>query len=82
MSVRVAVVQQEIVPGRVEVSRRKALRFAEQALSQEADIILFPEEALIGHTPDLRDLAEPLDGPTPALSSGCCATRAPLRPTA
>jgi (R)-amidase len=64
MSVRIAVVQQEGNPGQVERNREKALRFAEQALQQGADIILFHEELLVGYVQNLRELAEPVDGPT------------------
>ena len=64
MSVRIAVVQQEVVPGQVEENRQKALHFAEEALLQEADIVLFPEEMLVGYVANLQDLAEPVTGPT------------------
>ena len=64
MSVRIAVVQQEGNPGQVECNREKALRSAEQALQQGADIILFHEELLVGYVENLRELAEPVDGPT------------------
>lgn len=63
-SVRVAVVQQNGNPGQVEANREKALGFAREALSNGADIILFHEELLIGYAENLRDLAEPVDGPT------------------
>ena len=62
--VRIAVVQQEIVPGAVDSNRAKALRFAEEALANAADVILYPEELLIGYAPNLRELSEPVDGPT------------------
>jgi predicted amidohydrolase len=64
MTVRIAVVQQEVVPGAVEVNRAKALRLAREALERKPDIILFPEEMLVGYVANLRDLAEPADGPT------------------
>jgi len=61
---RVAVVQQDGNPGGVQENRAKALAFAEQALAQGADVILFHEELLVGYAPDLAQLAEPVDGPT------------------
>jgi len=64
MSVRIAVVQQDSWPGQVEANRAKALRFAREALDNGADIVLFHEELLIGYVENLRELAEPLRGPT------------------
>jgi len=64
MSVRIAVVQQETIPGAVEANRAKALSFTREALAGGADIVLFHEELLVGYVANLRDLAEPLDGPT------------------
>ena len=64
MSLRIAVVQQDGNPGKPEENLHKALRFARQALDRDADVILFHEELLVGYTPDLRDLAEPVDGPS------------------
>jgi 5-aminopentanamidase len=64
MPQRIAVVQQNGNPGRPAENRAKAAQFARQALDQGADVILFHEELLIGYTPDLRELAEPLRGPT------------------
>ena len=61
---RIAVVQQNGNPGQPDENRRKALDFATQALAQDADVILFHEELLVGYTPDLKQLAEPVDGPT------------------
>lgn len=63
-TIRIAVVQQEGNPGRVEDNRAKALRFAREAIDNGADIILFHEELLVGYVENLRDLAEPVDGPT------------------
>jgi len=62
--VRVAVVQQETVPGAVEKNRAKALDFAREALANNADIILFHEALLVGYTPEIHHLAEPADGPS------------------
>jgi len=62
--VRIAVVQQDSVPGAVEKNRAKALAFAEQALAKGADIILFHEELLVGYVANLKELAEETDGPT------------------
>jgi len=64
MSLRIAVVQQNGNPGHPEENRQKALVFARQALDQGADVILFHEELLLGYTPHVRQLAEPMDGPT------------------
>ena len=63
-SLRVAVVQQDANPGKPEENRNKALRFAKQALEQGAEVILFHEELLVGYVKNLRELAEPVDGPT------------------
>ncbi|MCP4313822.1 MAG: carbon-nitrogen hydrolase family protein, partial [Bacteroidetes bacterium] len=63
-SVRVAVVQQNGNPGKVEENREKALGFASEALRQNADVILFHEEMLVGYVENLHELAEPLNGPT------------------
>jgi len=64
MTIRIAVVQQNGNPGKPDENRNKALGFARQALDQGADILLFHEELLLGYTPDLKSLAEPVDGPT------------------
>jgi predicted amidohydrolase len=61
---RIAVVQQDGNPGRVEENRQKALGFAAEALGRKADVILFHEEMLVGYAENLRALAEPVDGPT------------------
>lgn len=63
-ALRVAVIQQEGNPGRVEENRTKALGFARQALDQHADVILTHEEMLVGYVENLRELAEPADGST------------------
>ncbi len=62
--VRIAVVQQEGNPGQVSDNLEKALHFAEEAVNQNADVILFHEELLIAYTENARELAEPVDGPT------------------
>ena len=64
MSVQIAVVQQAHNPGKVEENRGKALGYARQALDKGADIILFHEELLVGYVENLKELAEPVDGPT------------------
>lgn len=61
---KIAVVQQETLPGKVEANRQKALHHAREALSLKADIVLFHEELTVGYVDNLRDLAEPVDGPT------------------
>jgi predicted amidohydrolase len=60
----IAVVQMEVVPGAVERNRRRALELAGEALREQPDVILFPEEMLVGYAPNLRELAEAQDGPT------------------
>ena len=67
MGVRIAVVQQDHNPGDVEANRRKALASVAQALSHDADVILFHEELLVGYVDDPRPLAEPVDGTTTRL---------------
>ena len=62
--VKVAVVQQDGNPGEVETNRKKALEFAEKALAQHADVILFHEELLVGYDKNLQNLAEPVNGVT------------------
>jgi predicted amidohydrolase len=62
--VRIAVVQQETVPGAVEANRAKALRFAREAVGNRADIVLFHEALVVGYVPNIRELAEPAAGPT------------------
>ena len=64
MTIKLAVVQQDGNPGQVEVNRHRALSHAEELLAQGADIVLFHEELLIGYVDNLRELAEPLHGPT------------------
>jgi len=64
MPLSIAVVQQNGNPGRPEENRCKALHYAGQALGQGAQVILFHEELLVGYTPNLRELAEDVDGPT------------------
>ena len=63
-TVRIAVVQQETEPGKVEKNRRKALLFAQKALDNGADIILFHEELLVGYVDNIKELAEEVNGPT------------------
>lgn len=62
--VKIAVAQQNTVPGAVERNRARALEHAREALTEGAQIILFHEELLVGYYAGLRDLAEPVDGPT------------------
>lgn len=64
MSLRIAVVQQDGNPGKPDENRTKALGFAAQALARGADVVLYHEELLVGYSPDLALLAEPVDGPT------------------
>jgi predicted amidohydrolase len=64
MTVKIAVVQQNTVPGAVEQNRARALIHARDALAHGAQIVLFHEEMLVGYVSNLRELAEPVDGPT------------------
>lgn len=64
MSIRIAVVQQDGNPGKPAENRDKAVAYAERALAQGADVVLFHEELLVGYCSDLRGLAEPVDGPS------------------
>ncbi len=61
---RIAIVQQETIPGAVEENRKKALAFAKEALRGQADIILFHEALLTGYIENVCDLAEESTGPT------------------
>lgn len=62
--VRIAVVQQNSVPGAVDENRAKAIHFAREALRNHADIILFHEALLVGYVPNILELAELEDGRT------------------
>ena len=61
---RIAIVQQETIPGAVDANREKAVGFAREALRQRPDIILFHEALLTGYIENVRDLAEERNGPT------------------
>ena len=63
-SIRIAVVQQNGNPGKPEENRQKAINFAQQAIDNGADVILFHEELIVGYSPDLKQLAELVDGQT------------------
>jgi predicted amidohydrolase len=62
--VRIAIVQQETVPGAVATNRAKAVRFAREAIRNHADLVLFHEALVVGYVPNIRELAEPAAGPT------------------
>lgn len=62
--VRIAVIQQDGNPGQVSTNLNKALHSAEEALNQDADVILFHEELLVGYADNALELAEPVNGPT------------------
>ncbi|MCE5326160.1 MAG: carbon-nitrogen hydrolase family protein [Planctomycetaceae bacterium] len=64
MNVKIAVVQMPIIPGEPDINRSKALDLTAQALAGGADIVLLPEGMLMGYTPRMRELAEPVNGPT------------------
>jgi predicted amidohydrolase len=60
--IRIAVFQQDHNPGELLQNRSKALAPAARALECNAELILFHEELLLGCTPRLKELAEPVDG--------------------
>ena len=62
--VRIAVIQQDGNPGQVGTNLKKALHYAEEALEQNTDVILFHEELLVGYVENARELAEPVNGQT------------------
>jgi len=62
--IRIAVVQQESVPGAVGPNREKALEFCREAVRNHADIILFHEALVTGYVENVLELAEEKDGPT------------------
>ncbi|MCX5660586.1 MAG: carbon-nitrogen hydrolase family protein [Planctomycetota bacterium] len=64
MPMRIAVAQQTCKPGRVAENRERALQFVREALREKADIVVFPEEGMVGYVENLRELAEPVNGPT------------------
>ena len=64
MTVRIAVAQMEIVPGKVDANRGRALALAGEGLEHRADIILFPEGMITGYCDRYENLSEPADGPT------------------
>jgi 5-aminopentanamidase len=64
MPVRIGDVQQDSIPGDVLTNRAKALRLATEALETGAEIVVFPEEVMVGYVANVRALAEPADGPT------------------
>jgi predicted amidohydrolase len=64
MTVRIAVVQQEVVPGDPQGNVAKAQEHARAALAHGADIVLFPESLTVGMIDDVKRVAEPVDGPT------------------
>lgn len=59
---RIAVVQQNGNPGRVEENRSKAVKRIRESIANGADVILFHEEMLAGYVDNLKELAEPSDG--------------------
>ena len=61
---KVAVVQQNANPGKPNENRKKALRFAREAIENNADLVLFHEELLLGYCKNLDELAEPENGET------------------
>ncbi len=77
-ALRIAVVQQESNPGKPDENRAKALGFAREALDQGADVVLFPEEMLLGCVTNLSELAEPVDGPTTRAFQGLLRGRTAL----
>lgn len=64
MTIRIAVVQQETIPGAWQANRSKALDLAEESLEEDADVVLFHEGLLVGYHERYRELAEAADGET------------------
>ena len=62
MSIKIAVVQQNHNPGSIEENRSKAVKSLIEAVENDADIVLFHEELIVGYVEDPRILAEPVDG--------------------
>ncbi len=63
-TIRIAIIQQETVPGAVDKNRAKAFRFARKVLNRGADIILFHEGLLVGYVENFKELAEEVNGST------------------
>jgi predicted amidohydrolase len=63
-TIRIAVVQQETLPGIVEDNRARAIQYAKEAVRNKADVILFHEALLVGYVPNIHELAETVDGPS------------------
>jgi len=61
---KIAVVQQNGNPNKPNENREKALDFAKEAIKNDADIILFHEELLLGYCENVENLSEPEDGET------------------
>lgn len=61
---RIAVAQQTCKPGKVAENLERALHFTREAIREKADVVMFPEEVIVGYCGNLRELAEPVDGPT------------------
>lgn len=63
-TIRIAVVQQETIPGAVKDNRSRAIQYAKEAVRNKADVILFHEALLVGYVPNIHELAETVDGPS------------------
>lgn len=61
---RIAIAQHQVVPGDVETNRETVLSLLREALSHRPDVVLFPEEMLVGYAAHSPSLAEPLSGGT------------------
>lgn len=61
---RIAVAQHPIVPGEVETNRETVLTLLREALTHRPDVVVFPEEMLVGYSEHSPSLAEPIAGGT------------------
>ncbi|MGC4153385.1 MAG: nitrilase-related carbon-nitrogen hydrolase [Propionicimonas sp.] len=59
---RIVIVQCPIVPGEVELNLSAALQRLSEALLHRPDVVLYPEEMLVGYPDGADGLAEPIEG--------------------
>lgn len=59
---RIAIAQHPIVPGEVDVNRQTVLTLLREAVDHRPDVVVFPEEMLVGYSERSPSLAEPISG--------------------
>lgn len=59
---RIAIAQHPIIPGDAEANRATVLALLDEALAHRPDVVVFPEEMLVGYSERSASLAEPLAG--------------------